>query len=314
MTKSGSMRRGRPRIRARFDPENDATVFYGDCKSLLAQLPDACVQLVVTSPPYNIGKSYERRMTLEEYLEMHRGVIDACVRVLKPGGSICWQVGNHINGHQQIYPLDILLHPLFAAYESSCGLRLRNRIIWHFEHGLHAARKFSGRYESILWYTKGDEYIFDLDAVRVAQKYPGKKHYKGAKRGEYSGNPLGKNPGDVWIFPNVKSNHVEKTRHPCQFPLELASRLIRALTNPGDLVLDPFLGSGTTVAAAILHSRRGVGSEIRREYALLARARAKSAWRGTLPSRPERRVHEPPKDTSLTTPPPNFRASLRSAD
>ena len=165
--------------------------------------------------------------------------------------------------------------------------------------------------QSILWYTKGDEYIFDLDAVRVAQKYPGKKHYKGAKRGEYSGNPLGKNPGDVWVFPNVKSNHVEKTRHPCQFPLELASRLIRALTSPGDLwVWDPFLGSGTTVAAAILYNRRGVGSEIRREYALLARSRARSAWRGTLPSRPERRVHEPPKDTSLTTPPPNFRVSL----
>jgi len=111
-------------------------------------------------------------------------------------------------------------------------------------------------------YTKGEDYFFNLDDVRVAQKYPGKKHYKGAGRGTYSGNPLGKNPGDVWIFPNVKSKHIEKTEHPCQFPIELPSRLIRALSRPGDLILDPFLGSGTTAAAALILGRRAVGSEL----------------------------------------------------
>ena len=107
---------------------------------------------------------------------------------------------------------------------------MRNRIVWHFEHGLHCSRRLSGRYETIMWFTKGDDYVFELDPIRVPQKYPGKKYFKGPKAGQYSCNPLGKNPGDVWTIPNVKSNHVEKTGHPCQFPVELIERLVLALT------------------------------------------------------------------------------------
>src|ERR1041384_3300304 len=91
-----------------------------------------------------------------------------------------------------------------------------------------------------LRYSKGRRYRFDLNAVRVPQKYPGKKHYKGPKKGKLSGNPKGKNPSDVWEIPNVKSRHVEKTKHPCQFPVALVQRLVRALTLPGSLVVDPF--------------------------------------------------------------------------
>ena len=94
---------------------------------------------------------------------------------------------------------------------------MKNRIVWHFEHGLHLKHKFSGRYETILWFVKTDKYIFDLDKVRVPQKYPGKVGYKGKNKGKYSGNIKGKNPSDVWIIPNVKSFHKEKTIHPCQF-------------------------------------------------------------------------------------------------
>src|SRR5262249_45380690 len=206
--------------------------------------------------------------------------IAACVRVLGDRGSICWQVGNHIAGGE-VFPLDVLLYESFKRH----GLRLRNRIVWHFEHGLHCSRRFSGRYETILWFTKSEDYVFDLDAVRVPQKYPGKKHFKGPRAGEYSCNPLGKNPGDLWVVPNVKHNHVEKTAHPCQYPVELIERLVLALTRQGDLVVDPYLGVGTAVCAAVLHGRRGAGSELLPEFAEVARDRAAQALAGTLPRR-----------------------------
>jgi len=171
---------------------------------------------------------------------------------------------------------------------------MRNRIIWHFEHGMHCTKRFSGRYETIVWFTKSDSYVFNLDPVRVPQKYPGKKHFKGPKAGKYSCNPLGKNPGDVWIIPNVKSNHVEKTDHPCQFPVELIERFVLSLTNAGDLVFDPFLGSGTSIIAAIRHNRRGAGSENVKKYVELAFQRIEQELAGVLPTRPMNKpVYDP---------------------
>jgi adenine-specific DNA-methyltransferase len=151
-------------------------------------MPDESLQLVVTSPPYNIGKEYERRLKLEVYLEQQAEVIRECVRCLASRGSICWQVGNYVD-NGAIIPLDTVLYPIFTEL----GLRMRNRIIWHFEHGLHCSRRFSGRYETIIWFTKSDDYVFDLDAVRVPQKYPGKKYFKGPKVGQYFCNPIAVN-------------------------------------------------------------------------------------------------------------------------
>src|SRR3990170_7511275 len=247
------------KIDDRYRRASKATLFQGDCRDLLAQIPAQSAQLIVTSPPYNIGKGYERkRRVLEDYLEEQASVIAECVRILKDGGSICWEVGNHIAGPQEILPLDIALYPLFASH----GLRLRNRIVWHFEHGLHCSKRLSGRYETILWFTKGDDYTFHLDAIRVPQKYPGKKAFKGPRIGQLTSNPLGKNPGDVWIIPNVKHNNVEKTDHPCQFPVELVERLVLALTKERDLVIDPYIGVGSTAVAAVKHGRRAAGADI----------------------------------------------------
>jgi adenine-specific DNA-methyltransferase len=270
------------RIRRRFAFENDVTLFHGDCLDLLRQIPSNSAQLVITSPPYNVGKAYEKRKSIEKYVELQREVIAESVRVTCQGGSICWQVGHHVNGYQQVIPLDLLLNPIFQEHAGPNGIRLRNRIIWHFEHGLHCKHRFSGRHETILWYTKGEKYSFNLDYVRVPQKYPGKRAHKGPKRGQYTGHPLGKNPGDVWIFPNVKSNHIEKTEHPCQFPVELPERLILALTNPGDLVVDPFIGVGTTAVAAILNGRNVAGSDVILKYVEVARKRIIDAARGNL--------------------------------
>jgi adenine-specific DNA-methyltransferase len=260
-----------------------------DNLAFMAGLPTESMQLIVTSPPYNIGKSYERRSSLESYVESQREVIAECDRLLSPNGSICWQVGNHVqNG--EVFPLDIILYPIFREL----GLKLRNRIVWHFEHGLHCKNRLSGRHETILWFTKTDDYTFNLDPIRVPSKYPGKKHFKGPKAGQLSGNPLGKNPGDVWIFPNVKNNHVEKTIHPCQFPVELAERLVLSLTDPGDKVLDPYMGVGTSVVAAVKNRREGYGCDVVPEYVKVARQRVKDLRSGVLETRPmNKAVYDP---------------------
>jgi len=284
-------RAGRVRLNLHtsFRPDADAILYRGDCLDFLAGLPNGLARLVVTSPPYNIGKRYERRVKLEDYLTVQARVIKECVRVLAEDGSLCWQVGNFVDNNE-IVPLDIALWPIFRDQ----GLKLRNRIVWHFEHGLHCSRRFSGRYETIAWFTKSDRYVFNLDAVRVPQKYPGKKYFKGPKAGRFSCNPLGKNPGDVWIIPNVKHNHVEKTIHPCQFPVELVERLVLSMTNPGDWVVDPYMGVATALAAALRQGRKGAGAEVLPEYVNVARKRVAAAKAGTLRTRPmDRPVYTP---------------------
>jgi len=277
------------KISNKFSISEDIVLYPGDCLKLLKTISAGSLKLVVTSPPYNIGKEYEKRLKLESYIEQQSAVIHECVRCLSPRGSICWQVGNYVDDGA-IIPLDTILYPIFAGL----GLKMRNRIIWHFEHGLHCTKRFSGRYETIIWFTKSDKYTFNLDPIRVPQKYPGKKYFKGPKAGQYSCNPLGKNPGDLWVIPNVKSNHVEKTDHPCQFPVELIERLVLSMTDEGDWVFDPFLGTGTSIIAAIRHKRRGAGAEISSKYIDLAKHRISQELTGTLKTRPmDKPIYDP---------------------
>ena len=224
-------------------------------------LPSESMNLVVTSPPYNMQRQYENFQNLESYLEGQRKCIAEAIRLLKSDGAICWQVGTYVS-NGEVYPLDILLYSIFKEL----GMKLRNRIVWNFRHGLHCQKRFSGRYETILWFTKSDNYTFNLDPIRVPSKYPNKKHFKGPKKGLNSCNPLGKNPTDVWDIPNVKANHVEKTDHPCQFPVELVERLILALTNENESVLVPYLGSGSTAIASLLHGRKIFGCDTNQHY------------------------------------------------
>ena len=264
----------------------DHAIWHGDSEHFLRDLPvEPVFDLIVTSPPYNIGKEYETRVGLEKYLQWQEQIINLAVPLLKPGGSLCWQVGNYV-AENEIFPLDIEFAPIFKKH----GLQLRNRIIWQFGHGLHTKRRFSGRYEVVMWYTKtlkkSDLYTFNLDSVRVPSKYPGKRHFKGPKLGELSGNPLGKNPEDVWSIPNVKSNHVEKTIHPCQFPVGLIERLVLALTNPGDLVFDPFAGVASAGVAAAIHKRRFWGCELLQKYAHIGVERINDALHGRSVYRP----------------------------
>ena len=203
-----------------------AILQQADATDFLKTLPTASVDPFITSPPYFIGKSYDSSNQLLDFEKVLIQLLPDVTRVLKPNSSLCWQVGNHVYKNSFV-PLD---YTVIKIMESSDTFHLRNRIIWTYSHGIHARRRFSGRHETILWYTKGQDYFFDLDAVRIPQKYPGKRHYKGPRKGDFSGNPLGKNPGDIWEFgaiwdiPNVKANHVEKTDHPCQFPIALVRR------------------------------------------------------------------------------------------
>ncbi|MBI3004437.1 MAG: site-specific DNA-methyltransferase [Ignavibacteriales bacterium] len=281
----------------------DATIvpFRGDAREFLRTLPNKIVSLVVTSPPYNIGKVYEERASLDQYRADQSRLISELHRVLKDDGSVCWQVGSFVD-KGEIYPLDLLFYDIFKLF----GFKLRNRIIWHYRHGLHASRRFSGRYETILWFTKGDEYAFNLDDVRIPAIYPGKRYYKGPKKGKPSANPKGKNPSDVWEIisrdwqlgfwdiPNVKAYHPEKTIQPCQFPVELAERCVLALTKKADWVLDPYAGVGSTLVAAAMHGRRSMGSEKERKYYNIILQRLEALRKGDLRLRPlGRPVHVP---------------------
>ena len=247
----------------------------------MRSLPSEQFKLIVTSPPYNLGKEYEANSTIDRYLEKQQDVVSECVRLLHPLGSICWQVGNFVkNG--TIVPLDTLLYSVFVNHK----LSLRNRIVWHFGHGLHCTKRLSGRYETINWWTKNDDYTWNLDPIRVPPKYPNKRFFKGPKVGELSCNPKGKNPSDVWSIPNVKSNHPEKTIHPCQFPIELVERLVLSMTVPNDFVLDPYVGVGTSVLAAVKHERNAYGCDIQSDYVRVAKERLTALKDGTLKIRP----------------------------
>ena len=233
-------------------------------------------------------------MSLDEYVEWLAPIVKKICSKVAQNGGVCWQVGNFVRDGE-VFPLDYYFYNMFLSE----GFKLRNRIIWRFNFGLHANKRLSGRYETLLWFTKSDDYVFNLDPIRVPQLYPGKRHSakKGeAKAGKPSGNPLGKNPSDFWTFsaddcfnenpvweiPNVKANHPEQTIHPCQFPHELAERCVLAFSNEGDTVLDPFIGAGTSAIAAIKAGRTAIGIDRSPDYVTLAHERVKALRAGDL--------------------------------
>jgi len=290
-----------PDISENYSADRNIVLRLGDVYDFLDEIPSSSIMLIITSPPYNIGKEYETKVSIEKYLKTQEGVIEKLVRVLHPEGSICWEVGNYVN-NGEIFPLDVFYYDIFKKK----GLKLRNRIVWRFGHGLHASKRFSGRYETILWFSKNDKYKFNLDPVRIPAKYPGKTHFKGPNRGKPSGNPLGKNPSDIWEFvaqewdrelwdiPNVKSNHPEKTIHPCQFPIELIERCVLALTEKDDWVFDPYCGVGSALLGALIHNRKAIGCDKEEVYIKTARERIGAFYKGELKIRPMGKpIHKP---------------------
>lgn len=290
--------------------EYDINIVNGDCIEYAKNIENESVNLIITSPPYCMQKAYEDlKADLDTFKTNNTKILKESIRVLKKGGSLCWQVGYHVKDGI-VVPLDIIIYNIIEEINKilpdDCKLILRNRIVWTFGHGLHTENRFSGRHETILWFSKGKNDTFNLDCVRIPQKYPGKTYFKGKKKGQISGNPKGKNPSDVWDIPNVKSNHVEKTIHPCQFPEALAQRLVLALSNEGDIVYDPYSGSGTTALACYLNNRKFIGTELDAQYFAVSVNRLKLAFEGNAKVREDKPVMTPDPKSKVAQKPENF--------
>ena len=235
-------------------------MWQGDALALLARVPDESVDLVLTSPPYNIGKEYESPLVIDEYVKWCSNWIAELVRLVSPNGAIWLNLGSTVApGRGTSVPLPYLLWPHLS------GLHLIQEVVWHQTNGVACRRRLSPRNEKLLWLVRNpSRYTFNLDDIRDPNvAYPNQR-----RAGRLRCNPLGKNPGDVWSINRVTAGRAtsERTSHPAQMPVALAERVIRASSNPGDIVLDPFAGSGTTVTAAGRLGRTGLGFEIRGDY------------------------------------------------
>jgi adenine-specific DNA-methyltransferase len=239
-----------------------------DCVEGMRRIQEPLINLTVTSPPYNIGKAYEIPLPLNTYLDWCQNWMTEIHRLTVDNGAFWLNLGYlEVPDRARAIPLPYLLWNRSPFY-------LIQEIVWNYGAGVHTKRMFSPRNEKFLWYVKSPrEYTFNLDEVRDPNvKYPNQK-----KHGKLKCNPLGKNPSDVWEIPKVTSGEhrssKERTPHPAQFPLAVIERIIKACSNEGEIILDPFLGSGTTAIAALENGRQVVGFELAKEYCQLASTR-----------------------------------------
>ncbi|MCC3408312.1 MAG: site-specific DNA-methyltransferase [Microcoleus sp. PH2017_10_PVI_O_A] len=244
---------------------SNCLIYQMDCLEAMSKLPDECVNLTVTSPPYNIGKEYEKTLPLDKYLNWCESWISENYRLILPNGAFWLNLGYlSIPNQAKAIPIPYLLWDKIPFY-------LIQEVIWHYGAGVAGSKFFSPRNEKFLWYVKNHkDYTFNLDDVRDPNvKYPNQK-----KNGKIKVNPQGKNPTDVWEFPKVTSGKnrasKERTSHPAQFPSAVIQRIIKASSNPNEIILDPFLGSGTTAVVALDLQRTIIGFEICQEYCDLA--------------------------------------------
>ena len=244
-------------------------LFECDALEAMDQLPKSIMDLSVTSPPYNIGKEYETKMPLEDYIEWSMKWINQAYVLCKPFGAFWLNLGyTEVQGKGRAVPIPYLIWGKTDFY-------LLQEIVWNYGAGVATKRIFSPRNEKFLWYVKSpDRYTFNLDAVRDPNvKYPNQK-----KNGKLRVNPLGKNPTDTWQFPKVTTGKnltgqrasPERTKHPAQFPVSVIDRIVKASSNHGDILFDPFIGSGTTAEVAIRNGRNAIGFEIKPEYISIA--------------------------------------------
>lgn len=240
-------------------------VFHGDCIELLARAPTGFARLVFADPPFNIGyryKGYDDAKRYEEYVAWSKEWMAAAVRALTADGSLYIAIGDE-------YAAEIRL------IGRELGLTLRNWIIWHYQFGQAMRDKYARAHAHILYFVRdAKKFVFNGEQVR----FPSSRH---TEYGDRRANPEGRVPGDVWDeYPRVCGTFKERQGwHGCQMPEALLARIIRASSDPGDVVLDPFLGSGTTTAAAVKLGRVGVGIDQGAEYAKAARERLERAER-----------------------------------
>lgn len=245
-------------------------VKFGDCTELMQSLSSESVNLVITSPPYNLQKKYGKYdddRTFDEWESLITSATKEIYRALTPNGSFFLNVSPIPDKQtKEIIPLDSIAY--FIAKKA--GFKLRNKIIWHFNNMQNCTNRLSGRWEAILWFVKDlENYVFNLDEIRVPFITQNDKRLVGKN---------GRNPTDVWDFEsesdfwyfdrvnNMTKNKLGLTEHPCIYPLPMIERIIRMASNPNNVVLDPFLGSGTTIVAAKKLGRRGIGFELDEKF------------------------------------------------
>lgn len=245
---------------------------FGDCRELIKNIPTETVNLAVTSPPYNLRKNYgtyHDDVSLDEWENLISEIGKEVFRVLTPNGSFFLNVSPIPDKTtKEIIPLDSIAYYLLKKQ----GFKLRNKIIWHFNNMQNCTNRLSGRWEAILWFVKDiDNYVFNLDAVRVPFITQKDKRLVGKN---------GRNPTDVWDFEpvqegdfwyfdrvnNMTKNKLGLTEHPCIYPLPMIERILKMSSNENDTILDPFLGSGTTLVASQLLNRKGIGFELDEKF------------------------------------------------
>jgi len=252
-------------------------IYNLDCLDALRILDSEIVDLTITSPPYNIGKEYENVVHLDDYIDWSSKWINEVHRVTKPTGAFWLNLGYVSIPHKaKAIPLPYLIWDKVPFY-------LIQEVVWNYGAGVAGKRFLSPRNEKWLWYVKDrDEYIFNLDTIRDKDvKYPYQK-----KNGQLRCNTLGKNPSDVWQIAKVTSgtnrSAEERTPHPAQFPVDLISRIVKGFSNKNQLILDPFMGSGTTAEVGIKEHRYVIGFEIKEEYCKIIADRLTSTLNDTL--------------------------------
>jgi adenine-specific DNA-methyltransferase len=236
-------------------------IYQMDCLEAMQRIPGDLINLTITSPPYNIGKEYEELAELNVYLDWCENWINEIHRVTTDNGTFWLNVGYlEIEDKGLAVPIPYLLWNRTPFY-------MLQEVVWNYAAGVACKKRFSPRNEKLLWYVKDkNNYTFNLDDVRDPNvKYPNQK-----KNGKLKCNPLGKNPSDVWQITKVTSgknrSSVERTPHPAQFPMELVERMLKSSSNKGDVILDPFMGSGSTAECALRNGRYVIGFELKSEY------------------------------------------------
>lgn len=232
----------------------------GNCLKLFQTIPDKTIDLVIANPPYNLGKDYGNKsdnQDFEGYIKFSRQWLSEACRVLKATGTIYVFVGFRYISY------------IYQILESDLGMQFRNWICWHYTQGIGKTMGFSPRHDDILMFTKGKTFTFNLDAVRVPQKY-----YRSVN------NMRGANPGDVWEVSHIHYCQENRQQHPTQKPEALMERMVLASTNEQDSVLDPFSGSGTTLRVCQQLNRKCIGFEINPKYVELIQERLSKEFVG----------------------------------
>lgn len=244
-----------------FYQNNDCLIYNMDSLEGMNLLNENIIDLTITSPPYNIGKEYENILKIEDYIKWTKNWINNVYNLTKPTGAMLLNLGYvEFEGIAKAIPIPYLIWDKVPFY-------LIQEIVWNYGAGVSCKHYLSPRNEKWLWYVKSkDNYIFNLDDIRDKNVlYPNQK-----KNGKLRCNSIGKNPSDVWQIAKITSGEgrssKERTKHPAQFPIDLIERIVKGFSNPGDLILDPFIGSGSTALPCINEKRKILGFEINKEY------------------------------------------------